>query len=117
MHVHAAPAGHGKTTRVLWFSMLATLAYVALTLVAGLRAHSLALMSEAGHTMPDFLALALSFVAVCFLPAPPHRPEHRRLAARCSAGGIPQRGNAGRHLALDRRRSPGPAEPNRNCTA
>src|SRR5580698_3844930 len=71
MHVHAAPAGHGKTTRVLWFSMLATLAYVALTLVAGLRAHSLALLSEAGHNMSDFLALALSFVAVYFQTRPP----------------------------------------------
>ena len=48
MHVHAAPAGQGpgagKTSRVLWLSMLATLAYVAVTLVAGLRAHSLALL-------------------------------------------------------------------------
>ena len=66
MHVHAAPAGSKRTSRVLWFSMLATLAYVALTLFAGLRAHSLALLSEAGHNMSDFLALALSFVAVYF---------------------------------------------------
>ena len=51
--------------------MLATLAYVALTLVAGLRAHSLALLSEAGHNMSDFLALALSFVAVYFQSRPP----------------------------------------------
>jgi cobalt-zinc-cadmium efflux system protein len=71
MHVHAAPAGQGKTRRVLWFSMLATLLYVALTLIAGLRAHSLALLSEAGHNMSDFLALALSFVAVYFQNRPP----------------------------------------------
>jgi cobalt-zinc-cadmium efflux system protein len=73
MHVHAAPAGPGakKTSRVLWFSMLATLVYVALTLFAGLRAHSLALLSEAGHNMSDFLALALSFVAVYFQTRPP----------------------------------------------
>ena len=73
MHVHAAPAGQGekKTSRVLWLSMLATLAYVALTLAAGLRAHSLALLSEAGHNMSDFLALALSFVAVYFQSRPP----------------------------------------------
>src|ERR1700729_2157968 len=66
MHVHAAPAGPGakKTSRVLWFSMLATLVYVALTLYFGLRAHSLALISESGHNLSDFLALALSFVAV-----------------------------------------------------
>ncbi len=52
--------------------MLATLAYVALTLLAGLRAHSLALLSEAGHNMSDFLALALSFVAVYFQSRPPN---------------------------------------------
>jgi len=51
--------------------MLATLLYVALTLVAGFRAHSLALLSEAGHNMSDFLALALSFVAVYFQTRPP----------------------------------------------
>ena len=69
--MHATPAGQGKTSRVLWVSMLATLAYVALTLIAGLRAHSLALISEAGHNMSDFLALALSFVAVYFQSRPP----------------------------------------------
>ncbi|WP_263358472.1 cation diffusion facilitator family transporter [Acidicapsa ligni] len=58
--------------RILWISMLATLAYVALTLLAGLRAHSLALLSEAGHNMSDFLALALSFVAVYFQSRPPN---------------------------------------------
>src|SRR5882672_259244 len=70
MHVHATPARSGKTTRVLWLSMLATLAYVALTFIAGLRAHSLALLSEAGHNVSDFLALALSFVAVYFQTRP-----------------------------------------------
>ena len=58
-------------SRVLWLSMLATLAYVAVTLIAGLRAHSLALLSEAGHNVSDFLALALSFVAVYFQTRPP----------------------------------------------
>ncbi len=69
--MHASPAGSGKTSRVLWISMIATLLYVALTLIAGLRAHSLALISEAGHNMSDFLALALSFVAVYFQSRPP----------------------------------------------
>jgi cobalt-zinc-cadmium efflux system protein len=71
VHVHATPAGSGKTSRILWLSMLATLAYVVITLVAGLRAHSLALLSEAGHNVSDFLALALSFVAVYFQTRPP----------------------------------------------
>jgi cobalt-zinc-cadmium efflux system protein len=57
--------------RVLQFSLAATLVYVGLTLIAGLRANSLALISEAGHNASDALALLLSFVAVHFqgLPA------------------------------------------------
>ena len=57
--------------RVLRFSLIATLAYVVLTFVAGLRAHSLALISEAGHNISDALALLLSFVAVYFQSRPP----------------------------------------------
>jgi cobalt-zinc-cadmium efflux system protein len=72
MHVHAAPAGPGakRTTTVLRISLVATLAYVVITFVAGLRAHSLALLSEAGHNVSDFLALLLSFAAVYFQSRP-----------------------------------------------
>jgi cobalt-zinc-cadmium efflux system protein len=72
MHVHAAPSGSGtnRTKSVLRFSLVATLAYIVVTLVAGLRAHSLALLSEAGHNASDFLALLLSFVAVYFQTRP-----------------------------------------------
>lgn len=72
MHVHAAPSGGGakRTTIVLRISLAATLAYVVVTLVAGLRAHSLALLSEAGHNASDFLALLLSFAAVYFQTRP-----------------------------------------------
>jgi cobalt-zinc-cadmium efflux system protein len=73
MHAHAAPGpgkGTGRTQSVLRFSLVATLAYVALTFVAGLRAHSLALLSEAGHNVSDFLALLLSFAAVYFQTRP-----------------------------------------------
>jgi cobalt-zinc-cadmium efflux system protein len=62
--------GAKRTTAVLKVSLALTLAYVVLTLVAGLRAHSLALLSEAGHNLSDFLALALSFVAVYFQSRP-----------------------------------------------
>ena len=55
---------------MLRFSLLATLAYVVITFVAGLRAHSLALISEAGHNASDFLALLLSFAAVYFQSRP-----------------------------------------------
>jgi cobalt-zinc-cadmium efflux system protein len=72
MHVHAAPTGPGanRTTSVLRFSLAATLAYVIVTLIAGLRAHSLALLSESGHNVSDFLALLLSFAAVYFQSRP-----------------------------------------------
>ena len=68
MHVHGAT--NGKMQRVLRFSLLITLAYVVLTFIAGLRAHSLALISEAGHNVSDALALLLSFVAVYFQARP-----------------------------------------------
>jgi cobalt-zinc-cadmium efflux system protein len=55
---------------VLRFSLAATLAYVVVTFIAGLRAHSLALLSEAGHNVSDFLALLLSFAAVYFQSRP-----------------------------------------------
>lgn len=72
MHVHAAPVGPGakRTQSVLRFSLVATLAYVVVTFVAGLRAHSLALLSESGHNVSDFLALLLSFAAVYFQSRP-----------------------------------------------
>jgi cobalt-zinc-cadmium efflux system protein len=76
MHVHAAPAssvtgpGAKRTQTVLRLSLVATALYVAVTFVAGLRAHSLALLSEAGHNASDFLALLLSFAAVYFQSRP-----------------------------------------------
>jgi cobalt-zinc-cadmium efflux system protein len=68
MHVHGANTR--ATQKVLRFSLIATLAYVLITLFAGLRAHSLALISEAGHNASDALALVLSFVAVWFQTRP-----------------------------------------------
>jgi cobalt-zinc-cadmium efflux system protein len=68
MHVHVH--GAGGPTRVLKISLAVTLAYIALLVVAGIRAHSLALLSEAGHNLSDFLALLLSLVAVYFQSRP-----------------------------------------------
>jgi len=72
MHFHAAPPSPGanRTKSVLCVSLVATLAYVVVTFVAGLRAHSLALLSESGHNASDFLALLLSFAAVYFQTRP-----------------------------------------------
>jgi cobalt-zinc-cadmium efflux system protein len=68
MHMVATP--NRKMQRVLQFSMALTLAYVIATFLFGLRAHSLALISEAGHNLSDLLAIALSFVAVYFQSRP-----------------------------------------------
>jgi cobalt-zinc-cadmium efflux system protein len=62
MHDHSH--GHGPKAKALGYSLLATFAYVLVTLFAGLRAHSLALLSESGHNVTDLLALLLSWVAV-----------------------------------------------------
>jgi cobalt-zinc-cadmium efflux system protein len=71
MHAHG---GHGHahgTGRVLRISLAVTMLYVVLLVVAGIRAHSLALLSEAGHNLSDFLALLLSLVAVYLEGRPP----------------------------------------------
>lgn len=67
MHAH----GGQHTTRVLQIALGLTLAYIVVTAVAGVRAHSLALLSEAGHNLSDFLALLLSWVAVYVQTRPP----------------------------------------------
>jgi cobalt-zinc-cadmium efflux system protein len=64
-HSHAPPSA-----TALRYSLVATFLYVVVTLVAGIRANSLALLSESGHNVTDLLALALSWVAV-FVQARP----------------------------------------------
>jgi cobalt-zinc-cadmium efflux system protein len=59
------------SAKALRYSLVATFVYVLVTLVAGLRAHSLALLSEAGHNVTDLLALLLSWVAVFIQTRPP----------------------------------------------
>ena len=56
--------------RILKISLTATLIYVLATLYFGIRSHSLALISEAGHNASDALAIILSFVAVYFQARP-----------------------------------------------
>lgn len=70
MHVHVH-AGDEKTSRVLRVSLAVTAAYIVLLVVAGIRAHSLALLSEAGHNLTDFVALLLSLLAVYLHSRPP----------------------------------------------
>jgi cobalt-zinc-cadmium efflux system protein len=62
VHAHGQP--NGAMQRILKLSLALTFLYILATFIFGLRAHSLALLSEAGHNVSDFLALALSFFAV-----------------------------------------------------
>ena len=70
MHVHASHGGD-RTSKVLRISLVVTLGYILLLVVAGIRAHSLALLSEAGHNLSDLVALLLSLVAVYLQARPP----------------------------------------------
>jgi cobalt-zinc-cadmium efflux system protein len=76
---------------------VATLAYVVVTFVAGLRAHSLALLSEAGHNASDFLALLLSFAAVYFQSRP---ADHSRTFGYQRAGVLAAFINAASLIAI-----------------
>jgi cobalt-zinc-cadmium efflux system protein len=61
LHSHAH--NHGESTgSVLRWSLLVTSAFVVVEIVAGIRAHSLALLSDAGHNFTDALALGLAWL-------------------------------------------------------
>jgi cobalt-zinc-cadmium efflux system protein len=70
MHAHHSHGGE-RTSRVLRVSLIVTLLYIGLLVFAGIRAHSLALLSEAGHNLSDFLALLMSLGAVYLHSRPP----------------------------------------------
>ncbi len=71
MHVHLGNGESGGPSRVLKVSLFVTVAYIVLLVVSGIRAHSLALLSEAGHNLTDLLALVLSLTAVYLQNRPP----------------------------------------------
>jgi cobalt-zinc-cadmium efflux system protein len=54
---------HHETGKVLQWSFIVTLVFVAVEAIAGVRAHSLALLSDAGHNFTDALALVLAAIA------------------------------------------------------
>lgn len=77
MHSHARHGDHQhhNAGRVLKASLVATFAYIVLLVIAGIHAHSLALLSEAGHNLSDFLALLLSLGAVFLQSRPPNQSK------------------------------------------
>ena len=65
MHSHSHAHSHGAATgRILWWSQVATFAFVGVEVFAGIHAHSLALLSDAGHNFTDGLALLLAWFGV-----------------------------------------------------
>ena len=58
-HTHGATSGRG-----LWISLTVTLLFVAAEAFFGQQAHSLALLSDAGHNASDALALGLAAYAI-----------------------------------------------------
>ena len=69
MHSHGHHHGHG-TGRVLRWSLAATSLFVVVEIYAGIEAHSLALLSDAGHNFTDAGALLLAWVGY-YLQAKP----------------------------------------------
>ena len=58
------------TSGVLWASLVVTLAFTAFEVFAGLRAGSLALLSDAGHNFTDAIALLLAAIGIYFQGKP-----------------------------------------------
>ncbi len=72
-HGHSHSHAHGEDSRRLAIALGLILAFMAGEVVAGILAHSLALLSDAAHMLTDAAALGLSLVVI-------------RLAARPAAG-------------------------------
>ena len=68
-----APGGHSHHDMgaVLKWSLAVTVAFVLVELAFGIQAHSLALVSDAGHNFTDALALLLAWTGVYFERKPP----------------------------------------------
>lgn len=64
-----------STGWVLRVSLIATLAFTAFEVLAGIRAHSLSLLSDAGHNFTDALALLLAAVGVYLQEKPPDQSK------------------------------------------
>src|SRR5262245_52821642 len=119
MHTHAHGHSHSHGTgRVLRISLFVTALYIVLLVIAGIRAHSLALLSEAGHNLSDFLALLLSLTAVFLQGRPPSSTKtygyHRAgvLAALVNALSLVAVAFFIFYEAFHRLQNPGPVQAN-----
>lgn len=70
LHGHSHALG-GRITGVLGVAVVATLALVAVEVVAGYAAHSIALVSDAAHNLTDVPTLVISWLATRLAMRPP----------------------------------------------
>src|SRR4051812_12515887 len=82
-HTHPAAGDDGRMKRVLIASLALTLGFVVFETLAGFSAHSLALLSDAGHNFTDAFALLLAAFGV-YLQARPG--DHERTYGYQRAG-------------------------------
>jgi cobalt-zinc-cadmium efflux system protein len=77
MHSHAHHHGHHhpSTGKILNWSLLATAAFVVLEIFSGVRGHSLALLSDAGHNATDAMALLLAWFGLRQEMRPPNEQK------------------------------------------
>jgi cobalt-zinc-cadmium efflux system protein len=74
---------HHQSSRVLIGSLIVTVLFVVVEVVVGFRAHSLALISDAGHNFSDVFALGLAALGVYFQTRP---ADHRKTFGYQRAG-------------------------------
>jgi cobalt-zinc-cadmium efflux system protein len=67
--LHSHGHGHGTGSTLRW-SLAATTLFALVETFAGWKAHSLALLSDAGHNFTDALALGLAWVGFCLQSKP-----------------------------------------------
>jgi cobalt-zinc-cadmium efflux system protein len=70
-HSHFGDIAQQSSFRLI-ISLVLTLAFVFFEAIAGYRAHSLALLSDAGHNLTDVIALGLSWYAIRLSSQPAH---------------------------------------------
>ncbi len=71
-HNHNHHHHHQGTGKILQWSSAVTVLFVIVEIIAGIRAHSLALLADAGHNFTDALALVLAAIAVFIQTRPPN---------------------------------------------
>jgi cobalt-zinc-cadmium efflux system protein len=72
LHSHNHNHHHHGTGKILQWSSAITVLFVIVEVFAGIRAHSLALLADAGHNFTDALALVLAAIAVLIQTRPPN---------------------------------------------